>query len=123
MEAINPIQQTTPVVENKISNFKEMPVSNNTVINNVNIYTDNSNNSDFEDALEDAFIDSVINKSADFMQTIQLPDGFEFTLSPGSGPYGEIITDSAGNQTVKIDVQIPEIDGIIDYEVRLIYNG
>lgn len=61
----------------------------------------------------------IVAGSVDF----RLPSNFTYTLSPVSGgQYGTVVTDSAGNQSITVNVDIETLDGIIDYEVRLIKN-
>lgn len=53
----------------------------------------------------------------------QLPSNFTYTLSPeSSGKYGSVITSDTGQQSVTVNVTLEPLNGIIDYEVRLIKN-
>ena len=125
MEPIKPLRQTTPVVESQTDNFKSQ--SNGSTLTYVTqVYEQPTEIQIQQDADEDVFInDSVTDvvvppvDSSGNLEVV-LPDGFAFTVV-NSTP--SIVTASDGGQTANVDVQIPEVDGIIDYEVRLILNG
>lgn len=140
---IKPLQQSTPEVQNKQPNIKDLStyfINSTTIINPNNIveeevYLKDSGDvaaiavtlapADYVTVDPSRFYTFQETASAVDVPKITLPQGFTVSLDPSTespGKYGTIVTASDGTQTVTATVQIPDVDGIINYEVRLIKN-
>lgn len=145
MIPIKPLQQNTPEVQNKQPNLKDPSTylidASTTIVNPV---PQQSEEEDFSQDVGDvaaiplslAPADFVVvdpSRFYNFQQTAQaedapkisLPQAFNVTIADATGSpakYGTIVTSNDGTQTITATVQIPDVDGIINYEVRLIKN-
>lgn len=147
---INPSDQITPSIDQSKNNAGNNGTATNNIIINQQIINNNSDNTQqMIDAIESA-LDSFeylvpvdIEISPADIATIDpklfltqnpiveagtvdfsLPSNFSVTFSPEtSGSYGTIIMDALGTQTVTVNANIGDFNGIIDYEVRVIKNG
>lgn len=69
------------------------------------------------------FLQYLPTYSANDKPPLKLPDGFSFSITPLlSGKYGTIVTSPSGEQSVTVNLEIPDVNGIISYEVRLVKN-
>lgn len=145
---IKPAQQTTPAPQGdrkKIGNFGGSSSTN------INIQNNSQEQSLLSQTLEDSSLTetdeseeipvnseispadvATVDKTS-FLKVSEpllaqavdwtLPSTFGVTLSPEvGGNYGVVFTDLTGQQTVSVNATIELMDGIIDYEVRLIKN-
>ena len=123
-EPIKPLQQTTPVVQNDVDNFKSQSRGSSSTVNIINetLVITQSGGFNGDSVIEDGTGDPSIDNpgSGGGSGDPNLPDGFTFTVVPSS-PAITVAAD--GTTTANVDVQIPDVNGIMDWEVRLVLNA
>lgn len=135
------VKQSSPVVENKESNLGNPASVTNSSVFVLNQTIGLQPEQDSENVSDEIPVDIEISPAdiasidmsrflqymptytAEDIPKIKLPDGFTFSFSPVSGgKYGSITTSPSGQQSVTVNVEIPDVNGIINYEVRLVKN-